>query len=87
MTHHPRLALLALATACAFGSVQAQEKVLREGQVTQEALIDALAPAAAASAAEDGSAGGVRTRSFRPSPTRPTSRPAPRARWTCWPRR
>lgn len=57
-----RLALLAMAALLAGGAVQAQEKVLREGQVTQEALIDALAPAAAASAAEDG----VRTRSWKP---------------------
>lgn len=44
--------------------VAAQEKVLREGQVTERALVDALAPpAAAASAANDP----VRTRSFRPA--------------------
>jgi OmpA-OmpF porin, OOP family len=67
MTHLHRLALLVIATAFTTGSVQAQEKVLREGQVTQEALIDALSPAAAASAADDGGTNGVRTRSFRPS--------------------
>ncbi|MDO9073759.1 MAG: OmpA family protein [Rubrivivax sp.] len=65
MKHVRNLALLAIASVFAVGSAQAQEKVLREGQVTQEALIDALSPAA--SAAEDGGAGGVRTRSFRPS--------------------
>lgn len=70
MTHLHKLALLALAAAFAVGTAQAQEKVLREGQVTQQALIDALAPAEAASAAEEGGANGVRTRSFRPS-TRP----------------
>lgn len=65
MTHVHKLALLALAAAFTVGSVQAQEKVLREGQVTQEALIEALSPADAASAADG--ANGVRTRSFRPS--------------------
>ena len=58
-----KLALLALAACLATGAVQAQEKVLREGQVTQQALIDALAPAGAASAADDG----PRTRSWKPS--------------------
>ena len=58
-----KFALLALAAALATGAVQAQEKVLREGQVTQQALIDALAPPdGAASGAEDG----VRTRSWKP---------------------
>lgn len=66
MTHVHRLALLALAAVFAAASVQAQEKVLREGQVTQEALIDALSPAEAASAA-DGGPNGMRTRSFRPA--------------------
>lgn len=65
MTHVRKFALLAIAAVLAAGSAQAQEKVLREGQVTQEALIDALAPAA--SAADDGSTSGVRTRSFRPA--------------------
>ena len=46
----------------AAGAALAQERVLREGQVTQEALIDALAPAAAASASE----AGPRTRSWKP---------------------
>lgn len=41
----------------------AQERVLREGQVTERALVDALTPPQAASAPEDG----VRTRSFRPA--------------------
>jgi OmpA-OmpF porin, OOP family len=56
-------AFVALSAAVACGAVQAQEKVMREGQVTESALIDALAPpAAAASGAE-----GVRTRSFKPA--------------------
>ncbi len=63
-----KFALLALAAVFAAPAVQAQERVLREGQVTQQALIDALAPAAAASEPEGaGSTNGVRTRSFRPS--------------------
>ena len=41
----------------------AQERVLREGQVTERALVDALTPPQAASAPEEG----VRTRSFRPA--------------------
>lgn len=58
-----KFALLALAAALSAGAVHAQEKVLREGQVTQQALIDALAPPdGAASGAEDG----VRTRSWKP---------------------
>ena len=56
-------AVTSLTVLLATGAAQAQERVLREGQVTQEALIDALAPSAAASAAEDG----VRTRSWKPS--------------------
>jgi outer membrane protein OmpA-like peptidoglycan-associated protein len=59
-----RLALLAIAAMLAATGAQAQERVLREGQVTQQALIDALAPAEAASASEGSE--GVRTRSFRP---------------------
>jgi len=60
---------LAVALMLAAGAVQAQEKVLREGQVTQQALIDALTPQVqpvddAASAVENN---GVRTRSFRPA--------------------
>ncbi|MFO1292291.1 MAG: OmpA family protein [Rubrivivax sp.] len=55
------LALLGALLACSAG---AQEKVLREGQVTERALVDALAPpAAAASAAEEP----MRMRSFRPA--------------------
>ena len=62
-----KFALLALAAAFAAGAVQAQEKVLRENQVTQQGLIDALSPAAAAkpaSAAEGGEA--MQTRGFKP---------------------
>lgn len=61
MNIRTHIALLTLAALLA-APAGAQEKVLREGQVTQKALIDALAPPAAASAADDG----VRTRSFRP---------------------
>ncbi|MBA4175000.1 MAG: OmpA family protein [Leptothrix sp. (in: Bacteria)] len=67
MSHVRRFALLGAATVFAVAGAHAQEKVLREGQVTQEALIDALAPAGAASAAEGGDAPGLRTRSFRPA--------------------
>lgn len=62
-----RLGLAAgLCAALFLGHAQAQEKVLRESQVTERALVDALTPpaAAAASAADDG---GIRTRSFRPA--------------------
>lgn len=64
-----RVTALALALMFATGAVQAQEKVMREGQVTQQALIDALTPAVqpadeAASGVENN---GVRTRSFRPA--------------------
>ena len=65
----PRLAVLALAAMLASGAAQAQEKVLREGQVTQQALIDALSPAAApaeAASAAESETGGARTRGFRP---------------------
>ena len=65
----PRIAVLTLAALLASGATQAQEKVLREGQVTQQALIDALSPAAApaeAASAAEGESGGVRTRGFRP---------------------
>lgn len=63
-----RFTALALALMLAAGATQAQEKVLREGQVTQQALIDALnpTPADGAASAADGSTG-VRTRSFRPA--------------------
>jgi OOP family OmpA-OmpF porin len=56
-------ATLAAATLGAATAVQAQERVLREGQVTERALVDALTPPQAASAPDDG----VRTRSFRPA--------------------
>lgn len=67
--HVAPFAPIALALMLAAGAVQAQEKVLREGQVTQQALIDALAPKTqpvdeAASGAEGS---GVRTRGFRPA--------------------
>lgn len=63
MKLHSNIATLALAALLAAGGAQAQqERVMREGQVTQEALIDALAPAAAASAADDQ----PRTRSWKP---------------------
>lgn len=56
--------VLALLGALLAGTGFAQEKVLREGQVTERALVDALAPpAAAASAAEEP----MRMRSFRPT--------------------
>ena len=58
-----RLAAATFALMFAAGAALSQEKVLREGQVTQEALVDALSPAAAASAAEEP----MRMRSFRPS--------------------
>ena len=49
----PLIATLALALACSFGSAVAQdaekEQVLKEGQVTADALVDAFAQAAAAS--------------------------------------
>ncbi len=61
-----KLAVLALAALLAAGSAQAEEKVLREGQVTEQALIDALRPpSAAASAAGDEQQ--PRTRGFRPT--------------------
>jgi outer membrane protein OmpA-like peptidoglycan-associated protein len=56
--------LLSLAALLATSGAHAQqERVMREGQVTQEALIDALSPAAAASAAADDQ---PRTRSWKP---------------------
>ena len=67
MKLHSKIAsvtLVALAALLAVGGAQAQqERVMREGQVTQEALIDALAPAAAASSAADEQ---PRTRSWKP---------------------
>ena len=59
-----RIAAVTLAALFAAHHAGAQEQVLREGQVTQQALIEALSPAAAASAA-DGDA--PRSRSFRPA--------------------
>ena len=77
MNTSTRLTALALAVMLATAAVHAQDRakdkpqetVLREGQVTQQALIDALTPQAqpvddAASAAENN---GVRTRGFRPA--------------------
>ncbi len=67
MKLHSKLAVLALAALLAAGHASAQEKVLREGQLTQQALIDALTPAAAAApdAAASGADDQPRTRSFR----------------------
>lgn len=62
-----RITTLALALLLATGATTAQEKVLREGQVTQQALIDALAPAAQPSDGAASGAGGPLTRSFRPA--------------------
>lgn len=58
-----KLTLIAFAAALAAGAAQAQEKVMREGQVSEKALIDALAPAAPDDAASDA----PRTRSFKPA--------------------
>jgi outer membrane protein OmpA-like peptidoglycan-associated protein len=73
MKLHSKIAsvtVMALAALLAAGGAHAQqERVLREGQVTQEALIDALAPAAAASAPADDQ---PRTRSWKPG-VRPTA--------------
>jgi outer membrane protein OmpA-like peptidoglycan-associated protein len=58
-------ALMALLLAA--GSALAQEKVMREGQVTEKALIDALSsPAAGPDAAASAADGPMRMRSFRP---------------------
>ena len=77
MTPHTYLSSVIVALALTTGSASAEEKVLGEGQVTQQALIDALAPpvptpaplaataASEASAAESG-ASAPRTRGFRP---------------------
>ncbi len=67
MTVPSTLASLALAAMLAAGAVpsQAQEKVLGEGQVTERSLIDALAPANAASAADGQEA--PHTRGFVPA--------------------
>lgn len=64
-----KLSLVAFAAALAAGASSvalAQEKVMKEGQVTQQALIDALAPAAAA-APEDAASDAPRTRSWKPA--------------------
>lgn len=64
-----KLSALALAALLVAGPASAQEKVLREGQVTPQSLIEALAPAAAPAAEEAASAADgqqqPRTRSFR----------------------
>jgi outer membrane protein OmpA-like peptidoglycan-associated protein len=67
MTARCKLVSLAIAAMLAAGAVaaHAQEKVLREGQVTERSLIDALAPPEAASAADAQAA--PRTRGFRPA--------------------
>jgi|GWRWMinimDraft_5_1066013.scaffolds.fasta_scaffold10903_2 OOP family OmpA-OmpF porin len=63
----PLVLNVALLAALSVGAVHAQERVLREGQVTQQALIDALAPAAKpADSAASGADDGVRTRSWKP---------------------
>ena len=66
-TRHARLGgwvlLASVAVALMGAPAFAQERVLREGQVTERALVDALTPPQAASAPEEG----VRTRSFRPA--------------------
>lgn len=78
MKLHFKLAALALAALLAAGPAAAQEKVLREGQVTEQALIDALTPKAPAAAPEatdaadpeaaaSGAEGKPRTRGFRPA--------------------
>lgn len=60
-----RLAAVTLAVLLANSAAQAQEKVMREGQLTQQALIEALSPAAAASGAESDNT--PLSRSFRPA--------------------
>ncbi len=62
-----KLTVLALAALLAAGPASAQEKVMREGQVTQQGLIDALTPPAAVAAPVEEAASGPRTRSFRPA--------------------
>jgi len=61
--HVVGLVCLGSLAAALAGPAFAQERVLREGQVTEGALVDALTPPQAASAPEDG----IRTRSFRPA--------------------
>ena len=58
-----RIGLIAFTAALLAGTAGAQERVLREGQLNERALVDALTPPAAASAPDDG----VRTRGFRPA--------------------
>jgi OmpA-OmpF porin, OOP family len=63
-----KIAVIAFAAALAAGATGvavAQEKVMREGQVSEKALIDALAPAAAAP--DDAASDAPRTRSFKPA--------------------
>jgi OmpA-OmpF porin, OOP family len=69
MKNPSKLAMLALAALLAVGQAQAQEKVMREGQVTEQSLIDALTPAAAPAPedAASGADGQARTRGFRPA--------------------
>lgn len=63
-----RLAAASLALLFAAGGALSQEKVMREGQVTEKALIEALSPAAAApDAAASAADETMRMRSFRPS--------------------
>ncbi|MDE2276865.1 MAG: OmpA family protein [Burkholderiales bacterium] len=66
----PAPLLLALALLGSAAATTAQEPVLREGQVTEKSLIDALAPASAASGAAGESA--PRMRGFKPM-IRPTA--------------
>lgn len=69
MKLHAQIAVLALSALLAASPASAQEKVLREKDLTQQSLIDALAPPAAQpadAAASAATEGGVRTRSFRP---------------------
>ncbi len=65
--------LLSLLAVLATAGAQAQEKVLREGQVTQQALIDALAPAASPAEAASAPADAPRTRGFKPGAARPAA--------------
>ena len=69
MKFHPKLALIAIAAMLAVGQANAAETVMREGQVTQQSLIEALTPAAAPVSEEAASAadGQARTRGFKPN--------------------
>ena len=65
-----KLSVLAFAALLAAGPACAEEKVLREGQVTSQSLIEALGAAPAAAPAEEAASapeGQPRTRSFRAS--------------------